>query len=771
MRCPGLIAALLLVFSGSLLHAQDALIDVSGGAAHVSRARPGGRLQPPFANSRVETVREFLRSRHDAATVRDLVQTREDASGNLVHLRFGQQVAGLAVYGTYVKAALSRDGDLLSVVENLVSTARALRPAVVLPSQALAAVLATHYPGIPNDLREVEAHGNTVVFEQPVSFDEPPTVTRVALPLRGQVLATGYLVVTWDQNNVLRHTIVSGNGRIVGEQLRTNQDSYLIFPNSPGVSGQETVTNPADPIASPDGWVATNTTIGNNVDAYLDRDNNNAADAAGRPTAEDQNFQFLWSAADAPTTAANQRAAVTNLFYLNNRIHDILHRWGFDEQAGNFQMDNFGQGGAGGDPVNAEAQDGGGTDNANFATPPDGARPRMQMYLWTSASPNRDGDLDADIVWHEYGHGLTWRVIGDMSGPLAGAIGEGMSDVLAIYVNGDDRVAEYSYNNPAGIRSAPYTNYPNTYGLVTGSSVHFDGEIYAAAMWRLRELWLAEGWSQEHLMRWVVDGMKHTPSRPAYEDMRDGILASMSTLDLSTSGAPSPEEARCKVWEAFAGQGIGEGANGEEVCIFGIFCLAQVTESFLVPAECTGGSTNAPPEVTIVAPASGTTVAEGTPVTFTATANDQEDGDVSASLVWTSSQHSSPIGTGASFSTATLAPGTHTITASATDGEASTGSDQITLQVESGGTDPTEPEFVLTGTGQKTKGVRAASLDWSGGGIIVSIIRDGTVIEPSLLNGYHYDDTTLGKGGKEVTYQVCDALFPTSCSNLLTLRF
>ena len=37
---------------------------------------------------------------------------------------------------------------------------------------------------------------------------------------------------------------------------------------------------------------------------------------------------------------------------------------------------------AGSDSVNAEAQDGSGTDNANFATPSDGSNPRMQMYLW-----------------------------------------------------------------------------------------------------------------------------------------------------------------------------------------------------------------------------------------------------------------------------------------------------------------------------------------------------------------------------------------------------
>ena len=65
---------------------------------------------------------------------------------------------------------------------------------------------------------------------------------------------------------------------------------------------------------------------------------------------------------------------------------------------------------------------------------------------------------------HEFGHGVTWRMIGAMSGPLSGAIGEGMSDVLAILINNDDTVGEHSYNNTNGIRSAPYTGYSRTYG-------------------------------------------------------------------------------------------------------------------------------------------------------------------------------------------------------------------------------------------------------------------------------------------------------------------
>src|SRR6185503_7167127 len=87
-----------------------------------------------------------------------------------------------------------------------------------------------------------------------------------------------------------------------------------------------------------------------------------------------------------PATVANRNVAVQNLFYLNNFIHDVLYRHGFTEAAGNFQIDNFGHGGADNDPVNAEAQDGSGLDNANFATPNDGSSPRMQMFLWSGIS-------------------------------------------------------------------------------------------------------------------------------------------------------------------------------------------------------------------------------------------------------------------------------------------------------------------------------------------------------------------------------------------------
>jgi len=67
-------------------------------------------------------------------------------------------------------------------------------------------------------------------------------------------------------------------------------------------------------------------------------------------------------------------------------MHDIWYQYGFDEESGNFQENNYGNGGNASDFVNADAQDGGGTNNANFSTPPDGSNPRMQMYLWSAAA-------------------------------------------------------------------------------------------------------------------------------------------------------------------------------------------------------------------------------------------------------------------------------------------------------------------------------------------------------------------------------------------------
>ena len=179
-----------------------------------------------------------------------------------------------------------------------------------------------------------------------------------------------------------------------------------------------------------------------------------------------------------------------------------------------------------------------------------------------------------------------------MTGAFAGAIGEGMGDTLATYFNANDRVGEYSTGNPIGIRTAPYTNYPHTYGdFNPNAGVHLNGEIYAATMWRLRELWIAKSGdteaTAETLHMYVVNGMNFTPARPAYEDMREGILDSISH---GSGTVAQKTSAGCVVWDAFAHFGIGTAANGVETCFGGgAVCSYSVTESFAKPSECSGG--------------------------------------------------------------------------------------------------------------------------------------------------------------------------------------
>ncbi|HEX5112738.1 MAG TPA: M36 family metallopeptidase, partial [Saprospiraceae bacterium] len=135
------------------------------------------------------------------------------------------------------------------------------------------------------------------------------------------------------------------------------------------------------------GWHSNGTTNytstrGNNVYAYDDINNDNAPGVVP----DTFNLRFDYPYYVSTNAQLNLKACITDLFYWNNLMHDVTYQYGFTEPAGNFQSNNLNRGGAGGDDVQAEAQDGGGTNNANFSTPADGSKPRMQMYLWSSAS-------------------------------------------------------------------------------------------------------------------------------------------------------------------------------------------------------------------------------------------------------------------------------------------------------------------------------------------------------------------------------------------------
>jgi extracellular elastinolytic metalloproteinase len=211
---------------------------------------------------------------------------------------------------------------------------------------------------------------------------------------------------------------------ITEEAIGPPAGSYDVIPfpaESPLDLPQTTVVGPADPTASPFGWHDTNgaagaeftVTKGNNVFAQTDLDaNNNPAGEIQPDGGAGLVFDWFFDEVLGPYNGENKEASVVNLFHWNNIVHDILYQYGFNEPAGNFQENNYGNGGVGGDPVQADALDGSGTDNANFATPPDGSDPRMQMYRWVSpfaqiVTVNSPGGIAGDYVANPSNNGGT----------------------------------------------------------------------------------------------------------------------------------------------------------------------------------------------------------------------------------------------------------------------------------------------------------------------------------------------------------------------------
>ncbi len=537
---------------------------------------------------------------------------------------------------------------------------------------------------------------------------------------------------------------------------------YRVFPipySSPLDGSDEFVfdIDAVDPASSPFGWHDTDGVVGaeytytrgNNVYAQEDINGNNGTGASPEG-GTGLTFDFPYNLPQDPANFTD--AATVNLFYWNNLIHDFTYQYGFDEESGNFQENNYGNPGNGSDSVNADAQDGSGTNNANFATPPDGGNPRMQMFIWTTSSgpinlltinngplagvypgvpanfggalpippltedlvaveddnsggtstdpqdacdpitngpsldgkivvirrgecefgfkalaaqnegavavimvnnvpgdpvimapgavgaqvtiplfmvtdvigepimeellagnpvngtidggavpPATDGDLDNEIIAHEYAHGISNRLTG---GPVnvnclnnAEQMGEGWSDYLGLIMTmqaGDQRgdvrgLAAYASGNPNGIREAPYSTdfsindytYQDTNNNV--SQPHGIGFVWATALWEMTwdliDLYgfdsdLVYGSGGNNIaFQLVMDGMKLQDCGPGFIDGRDAII---EADELIYGGLH-----RCLIWEAFARRGVGFSASQGSPA-----SRSDQVEAFDIPADC-----------------------------------------------------------------------------------------------------------------------------------------------------------------------------------------
>ncbi len=551
----------------------------------------------------------------------------------------------------------------------------------------------------------------------------------------------------------------SKNSHASSSIMSATYNVYAMPLESPADGPRSIVTDPwlVALNASPQGWHDFNgteltRTFGNNVRAATDLDNNDGPDQPLPDGGSTFNFDFPIDLTMDPLTYTD--ASVTNLFYWNNVIHDVMYQYGFDEPSGNFQFSNYGNApGLEGDFVNADALDGSNVNNATFGTPVDGngaaSRPRMSMFRWlapgsstfevnspnsiadiyfsvgasfgaqdatvtgdlvivddggannlpsegcdplingaaingnialidrgvcefdtkvanaeaegaiaaivcnntggppvgmpgdgdpdvtipsamisqddcdiikanlpgvnvtlnlsTSTGPDLDSDLDNVIIAHEYGHGISFRLIGGFATNCLASIeqqGEGWSDYFGLWMTmkpsdfADEPRAVGTYvlgegdsdDGGAGIRpffySRDMTLNTATYNDISAPGIlapHGIGTIWCVMLWDMTwNLVDAHGFDTDFYngtggnniaLALVIEGLKLTPCNPGFVDARDAILAADQAL---YGGANE-----CLIWDAFARRGLGVGASQGDA-----FDRADGIESFDTPATC-----------------------------------------------------------------------------------------------------------------------------------------------------------------------------------------
>lgn len=617
---------------------------VLGSPPILGTANVGTFLTPPLAEDHEAIVRGFL-SRNAAVyglapdEVAGLVKTADYANpaGNLSWVQFRQEKNGIPVFQSTIRAALTRSGEIARttglLAPGLDASALPTRPVLSPTAAVTAASKAVGVTVDPSRLTVTPSIGASSSVVTGTPFDEEVRPELVYFPLGPGQAVLAYSMVLWEDVDAYYVLVDAATGGLLWRKNITCEQSqaatYSVYNDDSPTPLSPSTAVPGAPIQPPAigrtaltliselpafdnlGWLTdgANVTTGNNVDAGLDIDGVNGIDPNGRAIGNpSRTFSFSYTpggqtGATAPSDPSYRMGSVTNLFFWSNRYHDRLYQLGFTEAAGNFQDNNFGRGGLGADYVRAEVQDSGGTNNANFATPPDGSKPRMQMYIWTSPSPARDGSLDADVFLHELTHGLSGRLHADASGlgtTQSGGLGEGWSDFYARCllatadedVNGVYAAAAYSVrdlgglgtnNYYYGIRRFPYALItslgpngkpynPTTFADMdpalinlsdgafprspaiggTATEVHNIGSIWCAMLLEVRariinRLGFDAG--NQRVLQIVTDAMKLDPANPTLLQARDSILAA----DAAGFGGADEDD----IWAGFAARGIG----------------------------------------------------------------------------------------------------------------------------------------------------------------------------------------------------------------------
>jgi extracellular elastinolytic metalloproteinase len=634
----------------------------------VSR-QPAARLSRSRGGSPEDAVTQFIQDRgdlwdltpQDTATVEVVSVSRKGL--NTVNLI--QRVEGKEVFNSDVTAAVSANNEVISLAGQLFPGAaagrnRARAAATTSEEEAIAQAASdltnVDYAAADFSPTTVPPNSRPYRFYQFIPqagdsrprFERPVRVKDVMFPLGEGQFVPGYYMELWikdfpafsyvidaiDMPDVLfRKNLTS---RIAFKYRVHNTGDAICRPEdgpAPGTPHPTGVPNgfqaptipeqlieietllPGDPWLPPDA----ETTRGNNGIAYADLeapDGLGRGDVPGRVTSA-RVFDYTYDHSKPARDATNLQNSLVGMFFHINWLHDRWYEAGFDEASGNAQQDNYGRGGVDGDPILAEGHDFSGTDNANMSTPADGASPKMQMYEFKGPSPlpSRTSNHEALITFHEMGHYITNRLVGNATGLMnqqGGAMGEGWGDFFAICMTSQptddfqsgvfavggwtDLTATFRDNYYYSIRRYPYTadmtKNPLTFKHISNnvmlslgpprnpnsggpnSEVHNAGEVWCVALWEVFVNLVAKHQHEEaerRMILYVIGGLKVTPPHPTFTQARDAIITAVSALN--------PEDLP-EVWAGFAKRGMGVNAVSPPASSTS---LAGVVESFDTP--------------------------------------------------------------------------------------------------------------------------------------------------------------------------------------------
>jgi extracellular elastinolytic metalloproteinase len=576
-------------------------------------ARLDGFLTRPSNGAAAKIALDYVQAHADVfkVDVSTLQLAREYVSvDGTHHIWWRQVVNGIPAFGNGLKANVTADGRLINVIGSpLANLGGAASAPLLSADEALARTRRdAGVPEAPLASKKRNDARKTTEF----STGETAALTVFSTP-KGNRLGWDLFVEPTDQE-MYRQVIDAQTGDVLYRLSLVNYASgraYRNYPAAPAGGTPETFD------LSGNGWLSPSAKIlsGPNAHVYSDQNANNLADQTEEINREDpatgrnnwlwdlQTFQpavagcdpsafpCTWDPGLPGSWAHNENQSGTQLFIHINLFHDHLEAdpIGFTPAAGNFEGD---------DPVRGEALDGAKTsqnmpdgahiDNANFGTPPDGFRPRMQMFLWHfPGDPSdpfiaADGANDAGIVYHEYTHGLSNRLVIDADGfstlgsVQAGSMGEAWSDWYAydflqkqglqpdLPTVADVRVGHYvgagqdlirfepidckigqTDGCPGGVLTGPGGFDYGDFGRVAGGpEVHSDGEIWVQTLWDLRD---ALGSDMTEAL--VTRAMELSPFNPSFLDERNAILQA----DMVLHGGAN----QAAIWTVFAHRGMG----------------------------------------------------------------------------------------------------------------------------------------------------------------------------------------------------------------------